>query len=62
MSPIIARVDQKEIGRFYKEMLENPEAYAERPVVIWKSYFQDGIMFPILHHVNLEHNQDRKKG
>ena len=54
-------VDQKEIGRFYKDLLENPEAYAERPVVIWKSYFQDGILFPILHHINLEHYKERKR-
>ena len=54
-------VDQKEIGRLYKDLLEKREVYVERPMVIWKSYFQDGILFPILHRVNLEHNKDRKK-
>ena len=61
MNLTLPSVDQKEIGRFYKDLLEKPEVYAERPVVIWKSYFEDGILFPILHRVSLDHNKVRKR-
>lgn len=61
MNLTLPNVDQNEIGSLYKNLLENPKVYTERPMVIWRSYFEDRILFPILHYVNIEHNKGRKK-
>ena len=55
------RIDQNEIGKIYKKLLETRELYVEKPIVIWSSYFKDGILYPKLEEINQAYNKDRKK-
>lgn len=57
----LQRVDQNEIGRIYSRMLENPELFMHRPIVVWRSYFKDGILFTKLQEINSDHNKNRNR-
>lgn len=61
MNNIFPVIDQKEIGRYYKNLLENPELNVDQPLVIWRAYFHDGILLRELHDVNSEYNEERNK-
>lgn len=61
MYQTLPRIDQNEIGKIYKKILETRELYVEKPIVIWRSYFKDGILYPKLQEIREAHNKNRKK-
>ena len=54
-------IDQSGIAALVVKRMNNPALYAERPLVIWRSDFHDGIQFSLLHETLREYNRGKEK-
>lgn len=61
MSEIINTISQTGIKELLRERLEQPLAYADRPLLIWRSYFFDGVQEQLVREVIKEHNESLPK-
>lgn len=55
----LPNIDQNHIIALYKERFDNPEIYAERPLIIWRSIINDDM--DLSHRIISECNKDKKK-
>lgn len=54
-------IAQSDIKNLLKERLEHPEKYAEKPLVVWRSYFYDGILDSMVYEVRKDFNKGKSK-
>lgn len=54
-------IDQAGIRSLIRERLENPEAYADRPVFIWQAEWLDGTLYLMLHKEHLDFNRGKDR-
>ena len=54
-------IDQAGIRTLIRERLENPSLYADRPVFIWQTEWQDGIQWLLLLHECMDFNRGKDR-
>lgn len=54
-------ISQSRIKELLKQRLENPEKFVDKPLVIWRSYFYDGIIDHIAWETRSEYNKGKPK-
>ena len=52
-------INQADIAALLKERLEQPDLYVDRPLIIWRSDFGDGIQTSLLRYVLKEYNETK---
>lgn len=55
-------ISQSGIKKLLKERLEHPEKYVDKPLIIWRSYFYDGILDSIAWQTRTEYNKGKPEG
>ena len=55
-------ISQSHVKKLLKERLDHPEKYVDRPLIIWRSYFYDGILDFIARNTRSEYNKGKPKG
>lgn len=55
-------ISQSDVKKLLKERLDYPEKYVDKPLIIWRSYFYDGILDFIARHTRSEYNKEKSKG
>ena len=54
-------ISQSGIRSLLKERLEHPEKYVDKPLIIWRSDFRDGIQDRLLRNVLHDYNEGKRK-
>lgn len=57
----ITKISQTELKEILKTRIQNKEAFIDKPLIIWRSYLEDGIQKRILEEVLEELNVDRSE-
>lgn len=55
----ITKISQTELKEILKARIQNKEAYKDKPLIVWRSFLEDGIQKRILEEVLEELNIDR---
>ena len=55
----IKHIDQAALSRILSERVNNREAFADAPLILWRSYIFDGIQWDVLRDVFAEFNADK---
>ena len=52
-------IDQRGIAALVAERMNNPALYAEKPLVVWRADFRDGVQEGVLREVVKEYNKNK---
>ena len=62
MTKEIKTINQEGVSALLKERLERPDLYADKPLLLWGAYWEDGFQHLLVRHCILAFNEGKEKG